>query len=321
MNALDNFLDKNLLFSYQIIYSFLSLVLSFYLTKKCIPFLVKFFIDLPNKRGSHYSPKPKAGGIVFLFLSSFIFLIHKKFIFLLALPLAIVGLIDDYKGLSTSFRLIFQAIIASLFFIFDKDNFFIFNMGSSFFILNILFLVIFMGIINTMNFMDGIDGLVCSCMIIILLTISIKYDLVFLPITFSLVGFLFFNWTPAKVFMGDVGSTFLGFLYAAILLRSNSIVEFAEIFLLFIPLFMDAFSCRLRLLIKGRNLFKPHKLHLYQRLHQAGLSHADVTLIYLSSTLILSISLFLFNIYFSYCLAFLIISFGFYLEKNIAVKF
>ena len=169
--------------------------------------------------------------------------------------------------------------------------------------------------------MDGIDGLVCSCMIIILLTISIKYDLVFLPITFSLVGFLFFNWSPAKVFMGDVGSTFLGFLYAAILLRSNSIVEFAEIFLLFIPLFMDAFSCRLRLLIKGRNLFKPHKLHLYQRLHQAGLSHADVTLIYLSSTLILSISLFLFNIYFSYCLAFLIISFGFYLEKNIAVKF
>ena len=58
-----------------------------------------------------------------------------------------------------------------------------------------------------MNFMDGIDGLVCGCMIIILLTISIKYDLVFFLITFSLVGFLFFNWSPVS-FMGDVGSTF-----------------------------------------------------------------------------------------------------------------
>ena len=75
------------------------------------------------------------------------------------------------------------------------------------------------------------------------------------------------------------------------------------------------------MLIKGRNIFKPHKFHLYQRLHQAGLSHADVSLIYLSATLILSSSLFLFNIYVSYSLAFAVIGLGLYLEKNIAAKF
>lgn len=321
MNVISSFLEKDLAFSYQVIYSFLSFFLSFYLTKKCIPFLERFFIDLPKSRGSHYSPKPKAGGIIFLFLSFLLFLINRKFIFLLALPLAIVGLIDDFKGLSTRFRLIFQSVIAMLFLIFDRNNFWSSNIGLIYLILNIFYLVIFVGIINTMNFMDGIDGLVCSCMIIILLTISIKYDVEFLPITFSLLGFLFFNWSPARVFMGDVGSTFLGFIYAVILLRSNSIYEFSEIFLLFIPLFSDAFSCRLRMLIKGRNIFKPHKLHLYQRLHQAGLNHSKVTLIYLLATLILSSSLFIFNIYVSYFLAFVILSFGFYLEKNIAVKF
>ena len=97
MNAIENFFDKNLVFSYQIIYSFSSLVLSLYLTKNVFHFL-KGFIDLPKKRGSHYYPKPKAGGIIFLFLSSITFLINKKFIFLFSLPLAIVGLIDDFKG-------------------------------------------------------------------------------------------------------------------------------------------------------------------------------------------------------------------------------
>ena len=176
MNVIDNFLDKDLFFSYQIIYAFLSLVLSFYLTKKCIPFLERFFIDLPKKRGSHYFPKPKAGGIVFLFLSFLTFLINRKFIFLLSLPLAIIGLIDYFRGLSTNFRLIFQTIIASLYLILDKNNFINSNIEMPYLFFYVFYLIIFVGIINTMNFMDGIDGLVCSCMIIILLTISIKYD-------------------------------------------------------------------------------------------------------------------------------------------------
>tara|TARA_B100001769_G_C21934923_1_gene503750 strand:- start:372 stop:779 length:408 start_codon:yes stop_codon:yes gene_type:complete len=135
------------------------------------------------------------------------------------------------------------------------------------------------------------------------------------------MGFLVFNWSPAKVFMGEVGSTFLGFLYAAILLRSTTLIQFSEISLLFFPLFSDAFSCRLRMLIKGRNIFKPHKLHLYQRLHQAGLNHSSVSIIYLLATLILAISLFVFNIYVSYSLALILLIIGFYLEKKVAVKF
>lgn len=321
MSVTDTFLNGNLNLFYQIVYSFISLFLSLYLTKLIIPLLNRYFIDLPKIRGSHYLPKPKAGGIVFLFLSILIFVLNKKFIYLLALPLGIISLIDDFMGLSTKFRLIFQTSIASLFLI-SGNNFFIdSNISFLYLILSVCYLIIFVGIINTMNFMDGIDGLVSGCMLIIMLTISIKYDISFLPISFSLIGFLLFNWSPAKVFMGEVGSTFLGFLYAAILLRSNTIIEFSEIFLLFFPLFSDAFSCRLRMLIKGKNIFKPHKLHLYQRLHQAGLNHASVSIIYLLATIILATSLFIFNIYVSYSLAFILLILGFYLEKKVAVKF
>ncbi len=321
MLAIDNFLYWDLDLFYQIIYSVISLFLSFYLTKRIIPLLNKYFIDLPEKRSSHYAPKPKAGGIVFVFISILILLLNKKFIYLLALPLAIISLVDDFNGLSTKFRLIFQTIIASSFLIMGNNYFIDSNSGFLYLILFIFYLIIFVGIINTMNFMDGIDGLVCGCMLIIVLTISIKYDISLLPISFSLIGFLFLNWSPAKVFMGEVGSTFLGFLYAAILLRSNTIIDFSEILLLFFPLFFDAFFCRLRMLIKGINIFKPHKLHLYQRLHQAGLKHSSVSIIYILATIILAISLFVFNIFVSYLLAFILLTFGFYLEKKVAVKF
>ena len=321
MSDIDTLLKMYLTLPFQIIYSFISFFLSLYLTKLIIPLLTKYFIDLPKKRGSHYLPKPKAGGIVFLFLSILIFLLNKKFLYLLALPLGIISLIDDFMGLSTKFRLIFQTSIASFFLILDNNSFIDLNMGFLSLILTICYLIIFVGVINTINFMDGIDGLVCGCMLIIILTISIRYDISYLPISFSLLGFLFFNWSPAKVFMGEVGSTFLGFLYAAILLRSDTITKFSEIFLILFPLLADAFSCRLRMLIKGRNIFKPHKFHLYQRLHQAGLNHSTVSSIYLIATLALALSLFIFNIYVSYSLAFIIFIIGFYLEKKVAIKF
>tara|TARA_B100000073_G_scaffold82687_1_gene63305 strand:+ start:56331 stop:57296 length:966 start_codon:yes stop_codon:yes gene_type:complete len=321
MSDIDIFFKTDLTLFFQILSSFISLFLSLSLTKLIIPLLNKYFIDLPKIRGSHYLPKPKAGGIVFLSLSILIFLLNKKFLFLLALPLGIISLIDDFMGLSTKFRLIFQTSIASFFLFLGNNSFIDSNKVFISLILCIFYLIIFVGVINTMNFMDGIDGLVCGSMLIIILTISIRYDISFLPISFSLLGFLVFNWCPAKVFMGEVGSTFLGFLYAAILLSSDTMIKFSEIFLLFFPLFADAFSCRLRMLIKGRNIFKPHKLHLYQRLHQAGLNHSTVSIIYLLATLLLALSLIIFNIYVSYSLAFILLIIGFYLEKKVAIKF
>lgn len=321
MSVIDTFFKTDLTLLLQIIYSFTALFLTLFLTKLIIPLLNKYFIDLPKIRGSHNLPKPKAGGIVFLFLSILIFLLNKKFLYLLALPLGIISLIDDFKGLSTKFRLIFQASIASFFLILGNNSFLDSDVVFFSLIFYIFYLIIFVGLVNTMNFMDGLDGLVCGSMVIIILTISIRYDISFLPISFSLLGFLVFNWSPAKVFMGEVGSTFLGFLYAAILLGSDTAIKFAEIFLLFLPLFADAFSCRLRMLIKGINIFQPHKLHLYQRLHQAGLNHSKVSIIYLLATLVLALSLFIFNIYVSYFLAFILFIFGFYLEKKVAIKF
>ena len=121
--------------------------------------------------------------------------------------------------------------------------------------------------------------------------------------------------------MGDVGSTFLGFIYAAILFRSNSLHQFAEIFSSLHSSLLRCFFLQVENAHKRKKYIQASQFHLYQRLHQAGLSHADVSLIYLSATLILSSSLFLFNIYVSYSLAFAVIGLGLYLEKNIAAKF
>ena len=306
---------------YQIIFCVGSFLLSFLLTKLIIPFLSVFFNDLPNKRSSHYYPKPKAGGIVFVFLSILIFLIKGKYIFLLCLPIALIGLLDDFKELSKNFRLSFQIYIAYLFFILRDDLFMFSSFSILTFILLLIYIVIFVGLINSINFMDGIDGLVCSCMILIFFTISLKYDQDFLPITFILLGFLCFNWSPSKVFMGDIGSTFLGCLYASILFSSDNIFQFLEILALCSPILIDAFSCRMRMLIRGDNIFKAHKLHLYQRLHQAGLTHSTVSMIYLIATLTIAISIIFFNIFFSYFLVLIFFFMGAYLDKKIAKSF
>ena len=71
----------------------------------------------------------------------------------------------------------------------------------------LLLLIIGTSIINFMNFMDGIDGLVCGCMIVIFSFMNIEIHYL-LPIIGTLIGFLFFNWEPSKVFMGDTGSLF-----------------------------------------------------------------------------------------------------------------
>ncbi len=304
--------------------SFLQIIffyLSYLLTKNIIPFLKIYFKDIPNERSSHKIIKPKAGGISFVFLSIIIFFLNGNFLLLFSIPLAIISLIDDFKGLSLHFRLIFQVIISILFLYFGGNIFINLLNGFSLVCISIISIIIFVGIINSYNFMDGIDGLVCSCSAISFLFYSLKYNIDFLTIFFILLGFLIFNWSPSKVFMGEIGSTFLGFLYAAILMNSSSYIEFLDIVLLSIPLLADAFSCRLRMLIHKKNIFVAHKLHLYQRLNQGGLSHQNISFIYSLSTLFIGMSIMFFSIQISILLTVCIIFIGLYLDNKVALKF
>ena len=144
-------------------------------------------------------------------------------------------------------------------------------------------MILITSIINFTNFMDGIDGLVSGCMVsaIIFITISQNLPINYWTLIGSLGAFLIYNWHPAKLFMGDVGSTYLGAIYAGICLNSSSYNETAMSLLIIFPLIADAFTCVLRRFFNNQNIFEAHSLHLYQRLCKAGFNHSKVSLIYI----------------------------------------
>ena len=137
----------------------------------------------------------------------------------------------------------------------------------------------------------------------------------------SLLGFLIWNWSPAKVFMGDVGSTFLGAVYSGLVLQASSWTDAFGYLLVATPLLSDAFICVLRRLSAGQPVFQAHRLHLYQRLHQAGWSHSYVSLTYISATIVLSVALLIGGWSWVFCCALVELLTGLWLDQKIAVPF
>ena len=121
--------------------------------------------------------------------------------------------------------------------------------------------------------------------------------------------------------MGDVGSTFLAAYFLTNLFSLNSLEDITAIFLVLSPLSIDAFFCVIRRYSYGHNIFLPHKLHLYQRLCQAGLSHSKVALIYFFSCLSIGIVYNLFGIYTLILNMIILLAIGIWLEKNVATNF
>ena len=121
--------------------------------------------------------------------------------------------------------------------------------------------------------------------------------------------------------MGDVGSTFLGAVFAVIVLQALSWSEALALLLVATPLLGDACLCVLRRLIAGQRVFQPHRLHLYQRLNQKGYTHARVSIIYIVATIILAIALLFGGLSWVITLAALELLTGIWLDQNVAVPF
>ena len=300
-----------------------------------IPLFRERLLDHPNHRSSHIHPTPRGGGIVFVFLtcaSAFLYLVSSDHSFasaipLVTAPLALVGLIDDRVDLPAHLRYFAQLFTA--FFVVSLSSIVkqFFSSGSlSFFLYLLLFfilLIVVTAIINFVNFMDGIDGLVGGCMSVCIVPFAI-YNSFPLPLSVligSLLGFLLWNWSPAKVFMGDVGSTFLGALFAGFVLQATSWLEALGFLLVATPLLGDACHCVFRRLIAGQSVFKPHRLHLFQRLHQAGWSHSRVALTYIAATALLSVSMIVGGWPAVTCLAAVELLIGIWLDQRVAVPF
>ncbi|MEM8638687.1 MAG: glycosyl transferase family 4 [Cyanobacteria bacterium P01_G01_bin.54] len=276
--------------------------------------------DIPNELSPHRRPKPRGGGLsfvlIFLIISGVVAtkfwpLYFPFFDFYFQYPIlnfALLGFVKDFyknnkKNVPTSSFYLLQGMTVLLSMPFSTLPLYFLNSSGSYiigialgeivwFILHILFVVTF---IKFYEFMDGLDGLVGSTSLIQLVFLSLYFDHpVFILLSVSLLGFLQWNWSPAKIFMGAVGSNFLGAVIAIFLMAGpNSymhIKSYPDPFLFWsaiavtFPLMGDATYTIIRRFIRRENIFKAHRSHLYQRLQQSGWPHSRVVLTYCAMT-------------------------------------
>lgn len=265
------------------------------------------FYDYPNERKEHLEPKPTFGGIAIIagtiisLLIWFPFTPHPSVttFFLSVMVLMGVGIMDDLKDLAVRYKLILEVGVASLLTI---TGIRVTSFGGLFGIgeLNILAQYTFtvltiVGIINAFNFIDGIDGLAGGMGFMSLITLGIfltlSHDTAFALIAFALAGsllaFLYFNFNPSRIFMGDTGSLVLGFVIAVLcvqLMKRNTIapspivpnIYVFTLGLVLIPVFdsLRVFSIRLW---RGQSPFAPDKTHIHHLITREGFSHGFAT--------------------------------------------
>lgn len=259
-------------------------------------------LDIPNARSSHTQPTPRGGGLAFLlaFAATSAIASYQSptspsifYLWLAIAPLAITGLLDDRFNLPTPIRYLIQIISASLavrYFsaAFLRDGIATLAIGHTLVIL--LTLISFTALINFYNFMDGLDGLVASTTTVQLVFLAIYLQQpVWWLLSGALLGFLYWNWSPAKIFMGDVGSTVLGASVGLALLQSKTPYELATAAAIALPIVGDAVYTLLCRWLRGENIFQAHRSHLYQRLNQSGWSHHQVALTYLGFTIFIAL--------------------------------
>jgi len=303
-----------------------ALVLSFCasscLLAKFIPWMSCRILDYPNSRSSHVAPIPRGGGVFFVVITSifalFLFATHStvlNWLPLIALPLAAVGLADDLFDLPPPLRLFAQLLTSVVLVLLSP-------------LTNSLYLATFfvlcsMSCINFTNFMDGADGLIASCFSVAFIAAAIKLNASFPSwiLIGSLLGFLFWNWGHAKVFMGDVGSTFLGALFAGYVLQATSLSESLGLLLVLFPVFADAFVTLIRRLLAGQPVFRAHRQHLFQRLNDAGWSHRRVATVYLLSTSLLALTIMYANLHLLIIFSLTQLFLGLWLDRYVANPF
>ena len=299
--------------SISILLFFISLITSYIFLIKILPFLT---LDIPNSRSNHNTPIYRGGGIVFILIAFFTIPFTNFYSLFFLVPLILISYLDDIFSLSRKIRYLIQFGTVLILVIFNL------NLPIDFYPLYLLLLISGTAIINFTNFIDGIDGLLASNILIIFLNISLitgNYNL--FPLMGGILGFLYLNKSPAKVFMGDVGSTFLGaVLFIEIIQLSDLKLAFFSIAVSF-PILLDACLCVLIRLKNKENIFLAHKKHLYQRLVKAGYSHNKVTFFYSFSSLLIFLSCRVNNIYVVLMTLILVFIFGLFINKFFAASF
>lgn len=275
--------------------------------------------DVPNERSLHDIPIPRTGGIGVLtglilgwvFCSTYYFFPNVLYQFSAALLLLVfISLIDDMKSISAGLRILVH-FIAALVVVFNGLGFTPGILGS------LVTLITIVWVINLYNFMDGMDGFAGGMSVFGFFFLGLAGYLDHHPVfpiyswvvSAAALGFLIFNFPPAKIFLGDVGSISLGFFAAAFSLWGikEDIFQAWFPFMVFSPFFVDATVTLFFRLVRREKVWRAHRTHFYQRLVQSGLGHTRTVLIEYALMLAVGFSALILLIYPDYLLTGLIL--------------
>ncbi len=269
-------------------------------------------MDVPNERSSHSLPTPRMGGVPMVAAAALAFggwvllvagggIVQRglPYTFLFALAMFLLGFYDDLRNLSPLSRFLVQFASALLFLFFlapllPDVSLWKWVLPRWAWVVPGAVWVVWM--LNLYNFMDGIDGLAGGEAAVA----SSFFFLVFawygqsgwavanLVVAAASMGFLVHNWPPARIFMGDAGSAFLGAFYGmqSVVAALSTPVPFPVFVLPFANFILDTTFTLFRRLIRQEKWYEAHRSHFYQRMTNLGMSHARVTGLELVSALL-----------------------------------
>lgn len=270
--------------------------------------LAKGYVDMPNARKIHKEPIPRLGGVAIwlgTMISFFILVMFTKYPYGNGLSgiltggsiIFLLGFVDDIYDLPPKFKLFVQigaALIAILLGVRIDE---LWNPFGSAIQLGILAVPItlfwIVGLSNAMNFIDGVDGLAgtvsaIGAVALAVLAVSTVHPqpiaaLLSVILAGSMIGFLLFNFNPAKIFMGDSGALFTGFTLASLsvvgLMKTVTFSVFLPIFIFAVPI-LDITYAVFRRLLKGKNPFKADSEHIHHKLIHLGVSHNNTVFVF-----------------------------------------
>jgi UDP-N-acetylmuramyl pentapeptide phosphotransferase/UDP-N-acetylglucosamine-1-phosphate transferase len=257
----------------------------------------KGIVDLPNQRSSHSQATPRGGGIAIiaaiaggLGILGFVqtpLPAGVGYVGAATLALALVSWVDDVRGLSPLVRIIPQIVCVTIvFYIIPVPSLEVLS-GLPVWAQHGVLALAWLWFINLYNFMDGIDGITGIETLVITIGIAVLAFTTdqFVPlqgpaliIAAATFGFLIWNWAPAKIFMGDVGSVPLGFVLGWLLLKLAGDGYLLAALILPGYYLADATITLLARLMRGEKVWQAHRQHAYQRAVQNGMTHAGVSL-------------------------------------------
>ena len=295
-----------------------SLLLTIVLVASALAWLVTFalrrwaprlgLVDIPNARSSHVQPTPRGGGLSFVIVT-LVLTVTAAMQCRIALPfgapalllgsllIAAVSLADDRWHSPALFRFSAHLVGALILMVgggvvreVSLPGGVVWSVGWLSLPFTLLWVV---GLTNAYNFMDGIDGLAAGQAVIAAVTMAWLSQVrgvggvasAMAVLTGAVLGFLLHNWPPARIFMGDVGSAFLGFTFAGWAVLSGGALSSGFPFVAWVavlaPFLFDTGVTLISRILRGQRWYEAHREHFYQRLIRQGWSHLAVTSLYL----------------------------------------